>query len=126
MQKWIADRFDRAVRWRADEQIRAKAPGLIDDRVRRPADEVAWAVNELHRIAPQVAALEARIEEHRQSVSSESSVKGEQVGADILTQVRAEHERVRARLFTVSRYVERLERLETRLTALEERTEERL
>lgn len=118
MRKWLADRFDRAVRWRASEQISAQTPPLVEERVRQPAAEVAWAVNELQRLGPQLAALEARIEDRRQSgVPTDAS---QQSGAlSYLDEIRAEHERIRARLFSVTRYVNRLEDLERRVDALE-------
>ena len=117
MSKWLAQRFDRAVRWRADEEISARVLPVVDERVRQSANEFAWAVNELQRLGPQLASLEARVESQRQS--REAPVPGAvPTEIDLLSAIRAEHEQVRARLFTVTRYVERLESLEAQVADL--------
>ena len=118
MRRWLSQRFDRAVRWRADEEISARVPEVVDDRVRQPANEISWAVNELQRLGPQLAALESRVEEKRQGAAALSGAEPPSADAALLNEVRAEHERIRARLFTVTRYVERLERLESEVAEI--------
>ena len=70
--------------------------------------------NELRRLAPHLAALEARVaklEERETSIRVADSAEVDQARS-LIDEIKAEHERIRVRLSAVARYEERLERLE--------------
>lgn len=116
----LAQRFDAAVRWRVDEQ-QAGPVGHIEGRLtdlqarlQSVADESFWTANELRRLAPHLAALEARVaklEERETSIRVADSAEVDQARS-LIDEIKAEHERIRVRLSAVARYEERLERLE--------------
>lgn len=107
------DRADQLVQQRVAEAVRG-----IEDRLamleQRYADDAAWSANEIRRIAPQVAALETRIEEIREGLETAPSGDDQRQAAarDILDGVRREHEQIRSRFVGMSQYEERLRRLE--------------
>jgi len=106
---------------RADQLIQQRVAAAVqgmESRLafleQRYADDAAWSANEIRRIAPQVAALESRIEEIRERLETAPSGSDERQTAarDILDSVRREHEQIRARFAGMSQYEERLRRLE--------------
>ncbi|CAN5348692.1 hypothetical protein BH24ACT9_BH24ACT9_09170 [soil metagenome] len=106
---------------RADQLIQQRVAAAVqgmESRLafleQRYADDAAWSANEIRRIAPQVAALESRIEEIRERLETAPSGDDERQTAarDILDSVRREHEQIRARFAGMSQYEERLRRLE--------------
>jgi chromosome segregation ATPase len=82
------------------------------DAVERQAD---WSANELARLAPQVAALETRVEQKARPTVLAGELQDLPEARSLVEVVREEHARVRARLSLVSAYEERLRRLEERL-----------
>jgi predicted nuclease with TOPRIM domain len=82
------------------------------DTVERQAD---WSANELARLAPQVAALETRLEQKARPTVLAGELQDLPEARSLVEVVREEHARVRARLSLVSAYEERLRRLEERL-----------
>ena len=82
------------------------------DAVERQAD---WSANELARLAPQVAALETRVEQKARPTVLAGELADLPEARSLVEVVREEHARVRARLSLVSAYEERLRRLEERL-----------
>lgn len=132
-------RVNRSVAWRVAEQLEPLRAGLdqevrrlrqdvdrrlgeIDrrfaaldqrlDAVQRQAD---WSANELARLAPQVAALETRVEAKARPTVLSGDLEDLPEARALVELVRDEHARVRARLSLVSAYEERLRRLEERL-----------
>lgn len=82
---------------------------------------------ELARVAPQVAALEARLAALTGASPATPDLEsaldraeaGDSVPADLLEAIRAEHARVRARVSAAARYEERLRRVEEKLAHLD-------
>jgi predicted nucleic acid-binding Zn-ribbon protein len=110
-------RLDTAIRWRIDEAV---AP-LRDEvgRARTDLDRVdarsAWTANEMERLQPHVAALDARIEDLRTILDDQRLTASEgELGTarSLLDEMRAEHAVIRARLSAISLYEERIRRLE--------------
>ncbi|WP_051385974.1 hypothetical protein [Actinokineospora inagensis] len=98
--------------------LRAELTPEIDDLGRR-VDElestVDWLNGEHRRIAPQLAAVEARLAElERRPPAVEGAVSEDEIGsvAALVEEIRVEHARVRTRLGLVARYEERITRLE--------------
>lgn len=103
-------RIDGAIAWRVEEQTAQISARLII--VERAA---AWNENEVRRLAPQVAALEARIDDIRRRLDDAALAPATDVEAEqrtLLEEIRTEHARVRARLQAASHFEERLRRLE--------------
>lgn len=121
----LAQRFDAAVRWRANEQQAGPIDHLehrlneLQNRLQPVADESFWTANELRRLAPQLASMEVRIaqlEERMNEVRAGDPAEVKEART-LIDEVKSEHERIRTRLSAVSRYEERLERLESGATA---------
>lgn len=129
--KSVVGRIDKAMRWRADEQVRQHLAGVNDrlDSLERRLDEFGqrldkighdnfWTAEEMRRVAPQVAALDSRLEDLRQGMHPVSgSVEEIEQARNVLDEVRREHERVRARLTAVAWFEDRLRKLEDQLAA---------
>lgn len=112
----LKSRVDAAIRWRADDAVRPVARRAQDlhDWVARVEAAAEWTANELRRLAPQVAAIEARLADlddllRRREVDTATASEAERTMLDLIT---IEHERVRVRLTAVASYEERLRRLE--------------
>jgi phage shock protein A len=111
----LRSRVDEAIRWRAAEAIEPVAQRAQDlhDRLARVERSAEWSANELRRIAPQVAAIEARLadldDRLRQADAAGPATEAERTMLDLIS---TEHQRVRERLAAVSSYEERLRRLE--------------
>lgn len=73
---------------------------------------VKWLYDEQRRLAPHLAALEARVAAFERPGSVARLEDRLEYSADEADEVRAEHARIRARLAAVSKYEERLARLE--------------
>lgn len=130
--KSVVGRIDKAMRWRADEQVRQHLAGMNDrlDSLERRLDEFGqrldkighdnfWTAEEMRRVAPQVAALDSRLEDLRQGMHPPVSGSVEEIeqARNVLDEVRREHERVRARLTAVAWFEDRLRKLEDQLAA---------
>ncbi|HKC27671.1 MAG TPA: hypothetical protein VKB75_06630 [Jatrophihabitans sp.] len=109
-------RVDEALRWRAAEAVDPVARRAQDlhDWVARVERTAEWTANEMRRLAPQVAAIEARLADIEDRLRR-APVEGSATDAErtMLDLISAEHERVRVRLSAVASYEERLRRLET-------------
>ena len=117
----IRRRLDRAVERRIDARLDAQLDARIDPmreeiaRAQRDFDarlggtqaDFSYVRSEFDRIAPQVAALEQRLEALRAHLDL-----GGLDEESALARARAEHERARIRLELASHYEERLRRLE--------------
>ncbi|MFP5372284.1 MAG: hypothetical protein ACLGI3_16270 [Actinomycetes bacterium] len=129
-------RVNDSVAWRVAEHLEpAKAELREDiDRLRTDVDrqfgelerrigelqrQADWSANELARLAPQVAALETRVEQKARPTVLTGDLADLPEARSLVELVREEHARVRARLSLVSAYEERLRRLEERLLARE-------
>jgi len=122
----VKNRADAALAWRIQQSI-DELRGEMDGRLRGLEDRLGGVEHRLNgleprlveaeqvlrRMGPQIAAIEGRLESRRES--------GEPVTADaaglaearsLLEAVRAEHERIRARVALASHYEERLRVLE--------------
>lgn len=85
---------------------------------RATAKEAELHVREMNRIAPQLAALESKVENLRQALEAAPTVDGEDDisrARNIVHEVRREHEQIRVRLSAVTSYEERLRRIEESL-----------
>lgn len=78
---------------------------------------VKWLYDEQRRLAPHLAALEARIAAFERPGSVARLAERLEYSADEADEVRAEHARIRARLAAISKYEERLARLEDAVAA---------
>jgi chromosome segregation ATPase len=117
----VKNRADAALSWRIEqglEELRGEVDGrlrALEDRLNGLEPRLVEAEQVLRRMAPQIAAIESRLESRRES--------GEPVGAEaaeldearsLLEAVRTEHERIRTRVALASQYEERLRVLENR------------
>ena len=89
--------------------------GELDRRLGAVERQADWSANELARLAPQVAALETRVEQKARPTVLTGGLEDLPEARSLVEIVREEHARVRARLSLVSAYEERLRRLEDRL-----------
>jgi predicted nucleic acid-binding Zn-ribbon protein len=78
---------------------------------------VKWLYDEQRRLAPHLAALEARVAAFERPGSVARLAERLEYSADEADEVRVEHARIRARLAAVSKYEERLARLEEAVAA---------
>lgn len=103
-------------------RVTRRAPtsaGEVLARLDRQHGRLAVLEREIARIGPQLAALEARFEDLRQSLETPRHEPGEQDEArTLVAEVRREHERVRARISAAARYEERLRQLEEKVEEL--------
>ncbi len=110
-------RIDQAIRWRVEENA-----GPLRDEVNELRTELArlrtradWTANEMERLQPHVAALDARVEDLRIVIDDHYLRIDEgdgQVARKVLDEIRAEHASIRARLSAAAIYEERMRRLE--------------
>lgn len=111
-------RVDAAIAWRVQVALGDRVEGLerevgdLRARLDAAAGEASWANNQLDRLAPQIAALEQRLERTARAARSGGSPTATAVAAGEPLDGAAEHERIRARQALVSAYEERLRRLE--------------
>lgn len=125
-------RVNESVAWRVAEQLEPLKAGLdaevrrlrgdtdrrldeLDRRLGAVERQADWSANELARLAPQVAALETRVEQKARPTVLAGGLEDLPEARGLVDLVREEHARVRARLAMVSAYEERLRRLEQRL-----------
>ena len=87
----------------------------VDRRLGAVERQADWSANELARLAPQVAAVETRVEQKARPTVLTGELADLPEARTLVEVVRDEHARVRARLALVSAYEERLRRLEERL-----------
>lgn len=127
----VVGRVDAAIRWRADEQIAAQLGNLHArlDQITRRLDEIGhenfWTAEEMRRVAPQVGALEVRMEDMRVAMQVPSG-SPEELGEAraIVEDVRREHDRAKARLEAASWYEDRIRQLEDQVQVLTERLDQ--
>lgn len=87
----------------------------VFERLDRQAGRIAELERELARVSPQVAAIEARIEDLRGTVERASLPPGDEATvASALERIEREHAQVRARISAATRFEERLRVLEDR------------
>ena len=125
-------RVNESVAWRVAEQLEPLKAGLdaevrrlradtdrrlaeLDRRLGAVERQADWSANELARLAPQVAALETRMEQKARPTVLAGGLEDLPEARALVELVREEHARVRARLSMVSAYEERLRRIEERL-----------
>lgn len=111
-----ADDDVQAIRERLDRM--AGRIGGSEKKAAGAAKDAELHVRELNRIAPQLAALETKVEDLRQVLEATPRVDG----PDDLVQARSlvetiqrEHQQIRLRLSAVTTYEERLRRIEEQL-----------
>jgi chromosome segregation ATPase len=127
----VVSRVDAAIRWRADEQVAAQLSHLNArlDEITRRLDQIGhenfWTAEEMRRVAPQVSALEVRMEDMRVAIQTPSGSTEELAEArSIVDDVRREHDRAKARLDSASWYEDRIRQLEDRVQRLTERVDQ--
>ena len=125
-------RVNQSVAWRVAEQLEPLKAAFGQDVRRLRADvdrrlteldrrigaverQTDWSANELVRLAPQVGALETRVEQKARPTVLAGELQDLPEARALVEVVREEHARVRARLSLVSAYEERLRRLEERM-----------
>lgn len=89
----------------------------VEKTVNQAARDAQFHATEMRKIGPAVAAIEARLEDRRQEAEPAPVVHDAaelEEARDLLAQMRREHEQIRARLTALSRYEDRLRRLEER------------
>ncbi|MEU4254113.1 hypothetical protein AB0F15_42650 [Amycolatopsis sp. NPDC026612] len=105
------------------DRLNAEIAALRQD-VERATQEldghVKWLYDEQRRLAPHLAALEARVAAVERPGSAARPAERLEYSPDEADEVRAEHARIRARLAAISKYEERLARLEEDFSAKRE------
>lgn len=94
-------------------------PTVVRNRLDRQHGRIQRTENDLMRIGTQVAALEARMEDLRESLDLADLAADGRPGEEarsIVEEVRREHERIRVRISAAARFEERLRQLEERLS----------
>ena len=93
----------------------SKRLSKAENALRKAARDAEYHAIAMRKVAPAVAALEARVEDLREQLEPTprpSTEHGMDEARDLWHAVRREHEQVRVRLTTLTRYEERLRRLE--------------
>jgi prefoldin subunit 5 len=89
-----------------------------EQRTQSTAKDAELHVREVNRIAPQLSALEAKVEDLRQALEATPRIQGSgdlEAARSLVDEIRAEHARIRVRLSAVTTYEERLRRIEEKL-----------
>lgn len=104
-------------RFRARLNRIAKRTEKVEETSKATAREAEFHLREVKRISPQLAALHSVVEDLRQALETAPSADDEQLREtrELVELVRREHEQVRVRLSAVTRYEERLRRIEEML-----------
>ena len=90
----------------------------IGERSQSAAKDAELHVREMNRIAPQLAALEAKVEDLRQELTPPPGVDGPEdlvAARSLVQEIQREHAQIRIRLSAVTTYEERLRRIEEKL-----------
>ncbi|UOZ09242.1 MULTISPECIES: hypothetical protein [unclassified Amycolatopsis] len=129
----LIDRIVRVVDFRVDERTRGLADRVnnlehatADHRRRldnaehnldQARGDLGWARAELDRLIPHVAAQEGRLETLRESISLVPNTDTPQLAEarTLIEEIQRQHAQIRARLAGISRYEDRLRRLEDRV-----------
>ncbi|MFG1639189.1 hypothetical protein ACGFMK_02770 [Amycolatopsis sp. NPDC049252] len=129
----LLDRIVRVVDFRVDERTRVLADRVNDlehataDHRRRldsaehsleqARGDLGWARAELDRLIPHVAAQEGRLETLRESISLVPNTDTPQLAEarTLIEEIQRQHAQIRVRLAGISRYEDRLRRLEDRV-----------
>lgn len=91
---------------------------MLEERVERQHRRIADLEREIVRLAPQVAALEERLEDLRESqrlTPPEGTVEEQAEARSLVEEVRREHAQIRARISAATVFEERLRVLEEEL-----------
>lgn len=100
---------------RNDAVSRADYDHIIE-RLDRQHGRIAELEREIARLSPQVAAIEVRLEDLRQTVERGALPAGDQAtAAEALERIERVHEQVRLRITAATRFEERLRVVEERL-----------
>jgi chromosome segregation ATPase len=91
--------------------------GKAEAAARATAKEAEFHVREVNRIAPQLSALEAKVEDLRQELGTRPDRVTGNLGTarSLVEEIRTEHARIRVRLSALTTYEERLRRIEEKL-----------
>lgn len=106
----IRNRVDAAIRWRVAEAVEPLRHELAATR-----EQAGWTANEMERLQPHVAALDARLEDLRVAIDDVGLdvADGDAARArGILDEVRREHALIRERLGAMGVLEDRLRALE--------------
>ncbi|MEV6897847.1 hypothetical protein [Amycolatopsis sp. NPDC051372] len=87
----------------------------VDMRCNDLDGHVKWLYDEQRRLAPHLAALDSRVAAFERPGAAGRLTDRLEYSADEAEEVRAEHARIRARLSAISKYEERLARVEEKL-----------
>jgi chromosome segregation ATPase len=128
----LIDRIVKVVDFRIDDRTRGLAARVNDlehatadhrrrlDSAERSLEEargdLRWARAELDRLIPHVAAQEGRLETLRESISLVPNADPPQLAEarTLIEEIQRQHAQIRVRLAGISRYEDRLRRLEDR------------
>lgn len=109
----------RAVLGRGPSSAAVTAPDDTQERLDRQSRRIGALERDMNRMGPQMAAIEARLEDLRQRLDRPEAGPGEYDEAlSLVEEVRREHERIRARISAAARFEERLRQLEEQVTRL--------
>jgi chromosome segregation ATPase len=130
----LIDRIVRVVDFRIDERMRALVDRVnnlehatADHRRRLDSAEhgleqargdLRWTRAELDRLIPHVAAQEGRLETLRESISLVPSGDSHQIAEarTLIEEIQRQHAQIRVRLAGISRYEDRLRRIEDQIS----------
>jgi phage shock protein A len=89
----------------------------LEKGARGNAKEAEFYVREINRVSPQLSALESKVEDLRQALTTPLIGAPEDLDTarSLIDEIRAEHARIRVRLSAVTTYEERLRRIEEKL-----------
>ena len=89
----------------------------VEGATERAAKDAETHVRELNRVAPQLAALEAKVEDLRHRLDTPRAADDDDLAAarTLVDAIQREHEQIRVRLSAVTTYEERLRRIEEQL-----------
>jgi len=90
----------------------------LGERTHSTAKDAELHVREMNRIAPQLAALEAKVEDLRLMLAEAPRIDGPEdvaTARSLVEQIQREHAQIRVRLSAVTTYEERLRRIEEKL-----------
>ena len=129
----LLERIVRVVDFRVDERTRGLAERVnnlehatadhrrrLDDaehNLEQARGDLRWSRAELDRLIPHVAAQEGRLETLRESISLVPNADTPQLAEarTLIEEIQRQHAQIRARLAGISRYEDRLRRLEDRV-----------
>ncbi|MEU8630696.1 hypothetical protein AB0C38_00910 [Amycolatopsis sp. NPDC048633] len=129
----LLERIVRVVDFRVDERTRGLAERVnnlehatadhrrrldnAEHNLEQARGDLRWARAELDRLIPHVAAQEGRLETLRESMSLVPSTDSAQIAEarTLIEEIQRQHAQIRVRLAGISRYEDRLRRIEDRV-----------